>query len=69
VAAAMSGGRLVYFLALAFSAVQLSWQVATLDTADPANCLARFRSNQLVGWALFLAAVIDMGLVALFDAA
>jgi 4-hydroxybenzoate polyprenyltransferase len=69
VAAAMSGGRLVYFLALAFSAVQLSWQVATLDTADPANCLARFRSNQLVGWALFLAALIDMGLVALFDAA
>ncbi len=69
VAAAMAGGRLVYFLALAFSAVQLTWQVATLDTADPANCLARFRSNQLVGWALFLGAVIDMGLVALFDAA
>jgi 4-hydroxybenzoate polyprenyltransferase len=69
VAAAMAGGRLVYFLALAFSAVQLTWQVATLDTAYPANCLARFRSNQLIGWALFLGAVIDMGLVALFDAA
>jgi 4-hydroxybenzoate polyprenyltransferase len=69
VAAAMAGGRLVYFLALAFAAVQLSWQVATLDMDDPANCLARFRSNQLVGWALFLGAVVDMGLVALFDAA
>jgi len=69
VAAAMAGGRLVYFLALGFSAVQLTWQVATLDTADPANCLARFRSNRFVGWALFLAAAVDMGLVALLEAA
>jgi 4-hydroxybenzoate polyprenyltransferase len=69
VAGAIAGGRLVYFLALAFSAVQLAWQVQTLDTSDPANCLARFRSNRLVGWALFLGASIDMGLVALFDAA
>jgi 4-hydroxybenzoate polyprenyltransferase len=49
--------------------VQLAWQVATLKIDDPANCLARFRSNQLVGWALFAGALIDMSLVALFDAA
>jgi 4-hydroxybenzoate polyprenyltransferase len=69
VAGAMAGGRAVFFLMLALVAVQLWWQVATLDTRDPANCLARFRSNRLVGWGLFLAAVIDMGLLALFDAA
>jgi 4-hydroxybenzoate polyprenyltransferase len=65
---AMAGARLAFFLALPRSVVQLAWQVATLDTADPANCLTRFRSNQLIGWGLFLGALIDMGLVALFDA-
>ena len=66
---AMAGARIAFFLVLALSAVQLAWQVATLDTADPVNCLARFRSNRLIGWGLLLGAVIDMGLVALFDAA
>jgi 4-hydroxybenzoate polyprenyltransferase len=69
VAGILAGARLAYFLALGLSAVQLAWQVATLKIDDPANCLARFRSNQLVGWALFAGALIDMSLVALFDAA
>jgi 4-hydroxybenzoate polyprenyltransferase len=68
-AGAMAGARIIFFLALALAAVQLAWQVATLDAADPANCLARFRSNRLVGWALFLGAAADMGLIALFDGA
>jgi 4-hydroxybenzoate polyprenyltransferase len=42
--------------------------VATLDTSDPANCLARFKSNQLVGWALFLGVVADMALEGLAGA-
>ena len=29
---------------------QLAWQAARVDTADPLDCLARFRSNRLVGW-------------------
>ena len=33
------------------AALQLAWQVATLDMADAGNCLARFKSNRLVGWA------------------
>jgi 4-hydroxybenzoate polyprenyltransferase len=69
VAGALAGARLAYFLALGLSAVQLAWQVATLKIEDPANCLARFRSNQVVGWALFAGALIDMGMVALLDAA
>jgi len=51
-----------FFLALGVAAAQLSWQVATLDTSDPGNCLARFKSNQLVGWTLFLGIVADMAL-------
>ena len=42
--------------------LQMSWQVATLDTADPANCLRRFRSNRDVGFAVFLGLVLDMTL-------
>jgi 4-hydroxybenzoate polyprenyltransferase len=39
---------------LAAAALHMAWQVATLDTADPANCLARFRANVAVGWALLV---------------
>ena len=59
---------LAFFLALALAAVQLAWQVATLDAADPANCLARFKSNRLVGWLLLAGLAADMALVALADA-
>ena len=36
-------------------AVHLFWQVATLDPADGANALARFRANRTAGLLLFLA--------------
>ncbi len=38
---------------LAAAALHLGWQVATLDTSDGANCLARFRANVAIGWCLF----------------
>ena len=31
---------------------QLAWQAARVDTDDPADCLAKFRSNRAVGWLL-----------------
>jgi 4-hydroxybenzoate polyprenyltransferase len=55
-----------FFLALVLAAAQLAWQVATLDTSDAVNCLTRFKSNRLVGWALFLGIVADMALDGLF---
>ena len=57
-----------FFLALALASIQLAWQVATLNIADPANCLARFKSNRLVGWALLVGLAADMALIALADA-
>jgi 4-hydroxybenzoate polyprenyltransferase len=63
VAGAMAGARLGFFLALALAAVQLAWQAATLQAADPANCLARFKSNQLVGWLLFGGLLADMAVL------
>ena len=42
---------------LAGSAVQLAWQAARADIDDPADCLAKFRSNRAVGW-LMLGGII-----------
>jgi 4-hydroxybenzoate polyprenyltransferase len=67
-AGALAGARLLFFLALALSAVQMAWQVATLDSADPANCLARFKSNRLIGWLLLAGLAGDMALAAVADA-
>jgi 4-hydroxybenzoate polyprenyltransferase len=39
--------------ALGACVVQLFWQAARVDTDNPADCLAKFRSNRLVGWLLF----------------
>jgi 4-hydroxybenzoate polyprenyltransferase len=47
-------------LALLPVALHLTWQVGTLDTADPDNPLARFRSNRLAG-ALMAAACFIVG--------
>ncbi|HZG10234.1 MAG TPA: 4-hydroxybenzoate octaprenyltransferase [Allosphingosinicella sp.] len=42
-------------LALLPMAAHLLWQVATLRPADPADALAKFRSNRVAGLLLFLA--------------
>ena len=68
IAGALAGARLAFFLALGLAGVQLAWQVATLNMADAGNCLARFKSNQWIGWALFLGLAADMALAALLDA-
>jgi len=44
---------IVFYVALAAAAAQLLWQAARVDIGDPADCLAKFRSNRLVGWLLF----------------
>ncbi len=61
-AGALAGTHLIYFLALTLVFLQMSWQVATLDTSSPANCLRRFRSSRDVGVAVFLGLVLDMTL-------
>lgn len=62
IAGAMAGAHLVYYLAVVLVFLQMAWQVSTLDTQDPANCLRRFRSNRDVGAAVFLGLVADMAL-------
>ena len=50
---AAAGLGIAFYLALAAAAVQLGWQAARVATDDPADCLAKFRSNRAVGWLLF----------------
>ncbi len=63
-AAALAGAHIVLFVVLAVIAGQLAWQAVTLDTEDTGNCLARFKSNQLVGWLMFGGISLDMALAA-----
>jgi 4-hydroxybenzoate polyprenyltransferase len=42
-----------YWAALAGVAAHFSWQVITLDTDNPQDCLDKFKSNRNVGWILF----------------
>jgi 4-hydroxybenzoate polyprenyltransferase len=47
----------LFFLVLAAAFAHLLWQAARVDTENPADCLAKFRSNRLVGW-LMLAGIV-----------
>jgi 4-hydroxybenzoate polyprenyltransferase len=43
-----------FYIALAAAAAHLLRQAALVDTEDPANCLATFRSNRAVGWLMLI---------------
>ena len=64
-AGVLAGAHTAFAVALALAAAQLAWQVVTLDTSDAGNCLARFKSNRLIGWLLFGGLVADMAFSAL----
>src|SRR5437762_5033166 len=57
VAGVAAGEGRWFRFALAAATVQLFWQAARVDTDDPADCLAKFRSNRWVGW-LLLAGIV-----------
>lgn len=60
VLAGSTAGAGPLFLVLMLAALgHLAWQIATLDTEDSVNCLARFRSNRGYGALLFLAILAD----------
>jgi 4-hydroxybenzoate polyprenyltransferase len=56
-AAGMAGVHALFWVGLGLAALHLSWQAARVDIDDPADCLAKFRSNRVVGW-LLLAGII-----------
>ena len=60
-AGATGGPALV---ALALVAAHFVWQVVTLDVADAANCLRRFRSNRDLGLVLYAGLLLELLTVA-----
>jgi len=52
-----AGLGILFWVGLAGSASQLAWQAARVAIDDPADCLAKFRSNRGVGW-LMLAGIV-----------
>lgn len=59
-AAMLAGAQAFTFVALAMVTVHFAWQVVSLDTGDPDNCLKLFRSNRDAGLILFAGLVLDM---------
>jgi 4-hydroxybenzoate polyprenyltransferase len=53
----VAGLKLIFLAGLALAGLQLLWQIYTLKLDEPADCLAKFKSNRLFGW-LFLAAIL-----------
>ncbi|MBO0737855.1 MAG: 4-hydroxybenzoate octaprenyltransferase [Alphaproteobacteria bacterium] len=47
----------MFWTGLVAAAVQLAWQALQVAIDDPADCLAKFRSNRIVGW-LILAGIV-----------
>ncbi|HEX8366362.1 MAG TPA: 4-hydroxybenzoate octaprenyltransferase [Allosphingosinicella sp.] len=50
--------EMLAFAALLPVAIHLFWQVAALRQEDPADALARFRSNRFAGFVMFLACLV-----------
>ena len=55
----MSGAGVVFSAAMALAAGHMIWQIRTLDTSDPDNCLVRFRSNRDFGLIVAAALIAD----------
>ncbi len=54
---AFYGAAVLLWAIAGVATIQLFWQAARVNTEDPADCLAKFRSNRWVGW-LLLAGIV-----------
>jgi 4-hydroxybenzoate polyprenyltransferase len=57
-----AGGGVIFGIGLIAFALHLAWQIVRLDTADPDNCLAVFKSDRDAGLILFAGLVLDAAL-------
>jgi 4-hydroxybenzoate polyprenyltransferase len=53
----VAGLGLLYRAALILVLFQLLWQAAKVDIDDPADCLAKFKSNRVTGWLLLVGTI------------
>lgn len=63
IGAGVSGGfAWPFYLGLLAAGLQLAWQALRVDIDSPEDCLAKFHSNRIVGWALLLGSIAARGL-------
>jgi 4-hydroxybenzoate polyprenyltransferase len=55
----LAGASIIAHIGVAGATLHGAWQVSKLDIADPANCLALFRSNRAFGLIVLTGLVID----------
>ena len=55
----VTGLRLVFIIGILAAGAHLAWQVRTLKMDDPADCLAKFKSNRIFGLILLAAIILD----------
>lgn len=55
----VAGLRLVFILGILAAGAHLAWQVRTLRMDDPADCLAKFKSNRIFGLIIWAAIILD----------
>lgn len=60
---AVAGLGWPFFIGVAAVGAHFAWQVVTLNTGDPSNCLHRFKANRHIGW-LLLAGIVAAGRLA-----
>jgi 4-hydroxybenzoate polyprenyltransferase len=58
-AVSSAGGGVVAYAGLLIAGLHMVWQVVTLDTDSPDNCLERFRSNRTTGWIIFIGLLLE----------
>ncbi|HVH79293.1 MAG TPA: 4-hydroxybenzoate octaprenyltransferase [Stellaceae bacterium] len=56
-AGVVTGLEPAFVIGLMAATAHLAWQAGRVDINDPTDCLAKFRSNRIVGWLLLLAIV------------
>ena len=58
----LAGAGWAFAIAIGLIVLHCLWQILTLDTNDPDNCLARFKSNRIIGWVFLIGLLVDMAL-------
>ena len=56
----LAGAGWPAYLGMLIGCGHMIWQVLALNTEDPDNCLALFKSNTVFGWVLFAGLMADI---------
>lgn len=60
----IQGADFSYYVAIVLVGSHLSWQILTVKLDDQASCMAKFKSNQWIGWLMLLGMTIKAGFFA-----